>query len=87
MNQHPHDELLHGALDGTLSEAQAGRLREQLAADAALRERAAGLQRVKDMVDGLGPAEPPGGFVDRVMGAVAKGATERPTWLRRWATR
>jgi hypothetical protein len=87
VNEHPRDELLHGALDGTLSEAQAERLRKELAADAALRERAARLQRVKDMLDGLGPAEPPGELVDRVMAAVAEGAPVRPSRLLRFADR
>jgi len=85
MTKPEDDELLHRALDGALTPAEAEGLRRRLAEEPALRERADALRRVSEAVDGLGPAVSPAGFVDRVMDAVAVSAPARPARSRRFA--
>jgi anti-sigma factor RsiW len=65
-------ELLHAALDGALTDAEAARLRERLAEDAALRAEADKLKKLAGLVDSLGPPDLPESFSDRVMEAVAR---------------
>jgi hypothetical protein len=80
------DELLHRALDGALSPAEAEQLRARLAADPALAARAAELGRIGASIDGLGGEEPPSRFSDRVMAEVASAPHPRPAWHRRLAS-
>jgi hypothetical protein len=76
-------ELLHAALDGALTEAEADRLREHLAEDAALRAEADRLKRLTGLVDSLGPSDLPESFSDRVMEEVARSRAGPATWGQR----
>jgi len=80
------EELLHRALDRTLSADEAERLRARLAADPALRARAESLERLAALVDGVGHEESPAGFSDRVMAVVSAVPSPRPAWHRRLAS-
>jgi hypothetical protein len=76
-------ELLHAALDGALTDAEADRLREHLAEDAALRAAADRLKRLTGLVDSLGPSDLPESFSDRVMEEVARSRAGPATWGQR----
>lgn len=80
------EELLHRALDGTLSADETARLRVRLAADPALRARADSLKRLAALIDEHGQPELPMSLTDRVMAAVAAVPPPRPAWYRRLAS-
>jgi len=71
MNEKADKELLNGALDDTLSDAEAARLRERLAADPALRAESVRLRELQQALEEAGPADPPDDLVNRVMAAVS----------------
>jgi anti-sigma factor RsiW len=71
MSEKPDKELLHGALDGELTESDAVRLRHRLAADPQAQAEAERLQHLQDVLRQAGPAEPPDGLPDRVMAMIA----------------
>jgi len=77
------EELLQAALDGTLSNAEAARLRERVAQEPALRARADELRRLTGLIGSLGPSDPPQAFADRVMDAVTRSDVETAAWWRR----
>ena len=83
MTRRSDEELLHAALDGALTKAEADGLRERLERDASLRARAEQLQRLAGLVTSLEPSDPPGTFADRVMQAVAASRVEPATWRQR----
>jgi hypothetical protein len=85
MTAQSDQELLHAAIDGALTGAEAERLRERLAEDAALRAEADRLKRLTGLVDLLGPSDLPESFSDRVMEEVARSHPELAT--RRWRVR
>ena len=80
------EELLQGALDGTLSAEETERLHTRLASDPALRARAESLNRLASLVNASGQLQPPKEFTDRVMAAVATVSSARAAWHRRLAS-
>lgn len=62
-----YEALLHGAIDGTLSAGERETLRLLIRNDSALRERAAELDQVNNLLASLGPAEAPPDLVEAVL--------------------
>ena len=83
MTRPEDEELLHRALDGTLSAKEAERLHARLAAEPALRARADGLRALNALIDAHGRPEPPAALTERVMDAVAAIPPPRPAWHER----
>jgi anti-sigma factor RsiW len=85
MTERDDRELLHGEIDGELTEAEASRLHEQLADDPAARARLEDLRTLTVLVESLGNADPPSGFVDDIIERVASGSRTRSRWAHWWA--
>lgn len=67
MTRSPYDDLLNGALDGTLSVEERAELRELLATNEDARARYVVLEQVWEALDDLGPAEAPADLMPNVL--------------------
>jgi hypothetical protein len=80
MSRSPYDDLLNGALDGTLSVEERAELRELLTTNEDARARYIVLEQVWELLDDLGPAEAPADLMPNVMHHVRAQRTGR--WRR-----